>query len=250
MSARARPRLDAARVRFVGSTHEVERLRSAPPERHVTFHEPANADVVWHVEVGDRIEQPDEFGPGGVVEQEVITLDQHQHVVRRHAHLIGDGPVEHPVECRASDNVGGRAEATYEVDEGVGGERLGRSLAAAQVAFVEHGIRQMESVHRHDRRTELAGQRRGSGRLAGAGRAGDPEQISGGSHRSFGDPCRQVIGFDCQRVAHPPSPFSSCCGSVRGRRRSTAPGRRDRCSTGPGSRRPCRGHPSCAVRRR
>ena len=119
---------DPASVRLVGTMCEVERLRSSPTELDVTVDEPPDTHVVGDVEVRDRIEQVDQFGPRWLVEQEVVALDDHDGIVRLHENLVGHRLVDGSVERRAVDDMGGRAQPAHEFDEGVGIEGLGCAL--------------------------------------------------------------------------------------------------------------------------
>ncbi len=118
--------------------------------------------------------------PPAAVEQQVVALGDHRRVVRLDGDRTGDRLLEVAAEL---GRVHGRRRAPQpieEVDVPVDVERVGSALAIGATEPFELATGEVETVHRHDDRgrRQLLGEAGRVGRLAGAGRPGDPDQAS------------------------------------------------------------------------
>ena len=140
-------------------------------------------------EVDGQIDEPADLGPGPVIEEQVVSLDDHEVGVGPDRDRPGDRLLEVPVEARCVDGLAVEiAQSTEQCDETGDIEGVGRALAVCGPCGVEHLLREVEAVHRHHARTIEAGDEIGGhGRLPGAGRTGEPDDPTATSDSELGD---------------------------------------------------------------
>jgi len=189
-------REDAARVRQVVAFGPGQRRVGRMVVIEPALHQSVAQHVARRVEPDRQIPERRERGPGRLIEQQVIALDD-RHVAFGLDHgSAGDGQVAAPVEQRI-DNLATVLQPPDEMNEAIGIKGFRRAFAWQQAAGGENLVVEVKAVHRDGARAAagLVDRRRhigGKDGFAPGRRAGNGDQPAAGLFRQASDALRQI----------------------------------------------------------